>query len=105
MSVTVYRVTVYKAICQATVQEARLAGMPAARRLRTQPAGGADLPMAETDADLDAQVRLALATLPQSDPAGEAIVTGIAKAAGYLDHAAQATLGRVGLTKEEFKVL
>jgi DNA-binding MarR family transcriptional regulator len=60
---------------------------------------------AGTDADLDAQVRLALATWPQIDPDVEAIVIGIARAAGYLDHAAQATLGRVGLTKEEFKVL
>ncbi len=59
----------------------------------------------ESDADLDAQVRLALATWPQIDPDVEAIVMGIAKAAGYLDHAAQATLSRVGLTKEEFKVL
>jgi DNA-binding MarR family transcriptional regulator len=59
----------------------------------------------QVDADLDAQVRLALATWPQIDPEVEAIVMGIAKAAGYLDHAAQATLARVGLTKEEFKVL
>jgi len=60
---------------------------------------------ADTDADLDAHVRLALASWPQIDPDVEAIVIGIAKAAGYLDHAAQATLNRVGLTKEEFKVL
>jgi DNA-binding MarR family transcriptional regulator len=79
--------------------------MQAARGKRTKPVGSADLTAAETDADLDAQVRLALATWPQIDPDVEAIVIGIAKAAGYLDHAAQATLGRVGLTKEEFKVL
>lgn len=33
------------------------------------------------------------------------IVTRVAKAARHLDHAAQASLTRVGLTKEEFKVL
>ena len=79
--------------------------MPAARRTRTEPGGGAAPLAAKTDANLDAQVRLALATWPQIDPDVEAIVVGIAKAAGYLDHAARATLGRVGLTKEEFKVL
>ena len=57
------------------------------------------------DADLEAQLRLALATWPQIDPEVEGIVLRIAKAASYLDHAAQATLTRVGLTKEEFKVL
>jgi DNA-binding MarR family transcriptional regulator len=62
-------------------------------------------PAAEIDADLDARVRLALATWPQIDPDVEGIVTRIAKAAGYLDQAAHATLSRVGLTKEEFKVL
>jgi DNA-binding MarR family transcriptional regulator len=58
-----------------------------------------------TDADLDARVRLALATWPQIDPDVERIVTRIARAAGYLDQAAKASLDRVGLTKEEFKVL
>jgi DNA-binding MarR family transcriptional regulator len=57
------------------------------------------------DADVDAQVRLALATWPQIDPEVEGIVTRIARAAGYLDEAARASLNRVGLTKEEFKVL
>jgi DNA-binding MarR family transcriptional regulator len=60
---------------------------------------------AEVDADLDAHLRLALATWPQIDPEVEGIVTRIAKAARHLDDAAQASLGRVGLTKEEFKVL
>ncbi len=64
-----------------------------------------DPPAAEIDADVDAQVRLALATWPQIDPDVEGIVTRIAKAARYLDGAAQASLTRVGLTKEEFKVL
>jgi DNA-binding MarR family transcriptional regulator len=58
-----------------------------------------------TDADLDARVRLALATWPQIDPDVEQIVTRIARAAGYLDQAAKASLSRVGLTKEEFKVV
>jgi DNA-binding MarR family transcriptional regulator len=57
------------------------------------------------DADLDAQVRLALATWPQIDPEVEGIVTRIAEAWRYLESAARESLGRVGLTKEEFKVL
>jgi DNA-binding MarR family transcriptional regulator len=57
------------------------------------------------DADLDAHLRLALATWPQIDPEVEGIVTRVAKAARHLDDAARASLGRVGLTKEEFKVL
>ena len=59
----------------------------------------------DIDADVDAQVRLALSTWPHIDPDVEGIVTRIAKAAGYLDQAARASLARVGLTKEEFKVL
>jgi len=66
---------------------------------RAEPAGG------ELDADVEAQVRLALATWPSIDPDVEGIVTRVAKAAGYLDQAARASLDRVGLTKEEFKVL
>jgi DNA-binding MarR family transcriptional regulator len=50
-------------------------------------------------------MRLALATWPQIDPDVEGVVTRIAKAAQYLDHAANTSLSRVGLTKEEFKVL
>src|SRR5579875_1794542 len=58
-----------------------------------------------TDADIDAQVRLALATWPQIDPEVEGIISRIAKAERYLAGEARATLDRVGLTKEEFKVL
>jgi DNA-binding MarR family transcriptional regulator len=57
------------------------------------------------DADLDAHVRLALATWPQIDPEVEGIVTRIAKADRYLARAALPSLNQVGLTKEEFKVL
>ena len=78
---------------------------PAPRAPNDHSAETTDPLAAQVDADLDAQVRLALATWPQIDPDVEGIVTRIAKAAGYLDHAAQATLSRVGLTKEEFKVL
>jgi len=58
-----------------------------------------------TDPDLNAHVRLALATWPQLDPEVEWIVTRLAKASRYFDRAAHASLARVGLTKEEFKVL
>src|ERR1700744_211128 len=71
---------------------------------RTKPDGEADADV-EVDADVDAQVRLALATWPSIDADVEGVVTRIAKAAGYLDQAARASLARVGLTKEEFKVL
>src|SRR5579875_3555036 len=57
-----------------------------------------------TDADIDAQVRLALATWPQIDPEVEGIISRIAKAERYLAGEARTTLDRVGLTKEEFKV-
>lgn len=79
--------------------------MAPTRRARTDATSSTDPSAAETDADVDAQVRLALATWPQIDPDVEGIVTRIAKAARYLDHAARASLTRVGLTKEEFKVL
>ena len=39
-------------------------------------------PDTEVDADVDAQVRLALATWPHIDPDVEGIVTRIARAAG-----------------------
>lgn len=55
--------------------------------------------------DIDAAVQLALATWPQIDPDVEQIVTRISRAAEVLDRAARANLSRVGLTKEEFKVL
>jgi DNA-binding MarR family transcriptional regulator len=56
-------------------------------------------------ARLDPHVRLAVATWPQIDPAVEGIVTGIAKADTHLEAEMRASLARVGLTKEEFKVL
>src|ERR1700744_1479837 len=71
---------------------------------RTKPDGEADADV-EVDADVDAQVRLALATWPSIDADVEGVVTRIARAAGYLDQAGRASLARVGLTKEEFKVL
>jgi DNA-binding MarR family transcriptional regulator len=78
--------------------------MPPRSRARTEP-GPAPSAAPAVDADLDAHLRLALATWPQIDPEVEGIVTRIAKAARHLDDAARASLGRVGLTKEEFKVL
>jgi DNA-binding MarR family transcriptional regulator len=73
-------------------------------RARTEP-GRSTHESGEVDVDLEAHLRLALATWPQIDPEVEGIVTRIAKAAVHFDNAAQATLQRVGLTKEEFKVL
>jgi DNA-binding MarR family transcriptional regulator len=55
--------------------------------------------------DLDAHIRASLETWPQLDPEVEGIVTRIAKAYRYIEDEARASLARVGLTKEEFKVL
>jgi DNA-binding MarR family transcriptional regulator len=55
--------------------------------------------------DIDAAVQLALATWPQIEPDVEQIVIRISRAAELLDRAARTNLARVGLTKEEFKVL
>jgi DNA-binding MarR family transcriptional regulator len=60
---------------------------------------------AEDEERLDPHIRLALATWPQIDPAVEAIVGQIQRAYGMLDAEMHASLGSVGLTKEEFKVL
>ncbi len=79
--------------------------MPPTRRAHIDTTSSTDPSAADIDADVDAQVRLALATWPQIDPDVEGIVTRITTAARYLDHAARASLTRVGLTKEEFKVL
>lgn len=57
------------------------------------------------DAEIEAHLRLALATWPQIDAEVEAIVTRIVKAQRVIDREALASLARVGLTKEEFKVL
>jgi DNA-binding MarR family transcriptional regulator len=54
---------------------------------------------------LDPDVRLAVATWPQIDPAVEAIVNQISKAYRLLDLEMHESLAHVGLTKEEFKVL
>jgi len=55
--------------------------------------------------DLDPETRLALATWPQIDPAVESIVNRIGAAYRLLDDQMRDSLGHVGLTKEEFKVL
>ena len=59
----------------------------------------------DDEARLDPHVRIALATWPQIDPAVEGIVTRVAKASRLLDAEMRTSLARVGLTKEEFKVL
>jgi DNA-binding MarR family transcriptional regulator len=55
--------------------------------------------------DVEAHVQAALAIWPQLDPEVEGIVTRISKAYRYIENEAQISLARVGLTKEEFKVL
>src|ERR1700753_2513266 len=54
---------------------------------------------------VDAHVELARATWPQIDPDVEGIVVRVGRIAGLLDVAPGDNLRRVGLTKEEFKVL
>jgi DNA-binding MarR family transcriptional regulator len=56
-------------------------------------------------ADLSPETQLALATWPQIDPSVESIVNRIADAYKLLDNQMRDSLGHVGLTKEEFKVL
>jgi DNA-binding MarR family transcriptional regulator len=58
-----------------------------------------------TDDDLDEHVRHALAHWPQIDPDVEGIVTRIDKVDRYIHRAATTSLGHVGLTHQEFKVL
>ena len=57
------------------------------------------------DVGLDAHIDAALAMWPQLDPEVEGIVTRIQTAYRYIDTEARASAARLGLTKEEFKVL
>ncbi len=81
----------------------RIAGAPTADR--------SDAPLddrglgPDAEARLHPNVRLALATWPQIDPAVEAIVTQIHDAHELLRAEMRASLAHVGLTMEEFKVL
>jgi DNA-binding MarR family transcriptional regulator len=68
------------------------------------PTRGEQEPRSE-ELPLDPDVRLAVATWPQIDPAVEAIVNQISKAYRLLDSEMHESLAHVGLTKEEFKVL
>ncbi len=67
--------------------------------------GGSGSPLGPTDDDLDEHVRRALANWPQIDPEVEGIVTRIDKVDRYIHRAATTSLGHVGLTHQEFKVL
>jgi DNA-binding MarR family transcriptional regulator len=58
-----------------------------------------------SEADLDPHVQFALATWPEIDPEVEMVICRILEAGRYLDEVARVGLRRVGLTKEEFKVL
>jgi DNA-binding MarR family transcriptional regulator len=60
---------------------------------------------ADDRTDLDPETRLALATWPQIDPSVESIVNRIGAAYKLLDGQMRDSLGHVGLTKEEFKVV
>jgi DNA-binding MarR family transcriptional regulator len=70
-----------------------------------QQSGNGPEPHEATDFDVEEHVRRAVTTWPQIDPEVEGIVVRIEKAARYLHQAGRASLGRVGLTKEEFNVL
>jgi DNA-binding MarR family transcriptional regulator len=59
---------------------------------------------AEKDPITD-HVRWAAANWPQIDPEVEGIVTRVERINRYLQNASRASLGEVGLTKEEWKVL
>lgn len=54
---------------------------------------------------INEHVRWAVANWPQIDPEVEGIVTRVAKIQRHLQNAYRASLGEVGLTKEEWKVL
>jgi DNA-binding MarR family transcriptional regulator len=71
---------------------------PAGSESPTEPTG-------RTEDDLDEHVRRALAHWPQIDPEVEGIVTRIDKVDRYIHRAATTSLGQVGLTHQEFKVL
>jgi DNA-binding MarR family transcriptional regulator len=60
---------------------------------------------ASTSDPVDEHVRWAVATWPQIDPEVEGIVTRVHKINRHFDNAFRASLGEVGLTKEEWKVL
>lgn len=70
-------------------------------------------PVAVTDTDaaptendpVTAHVRWAVANWPQIDPEVEGIVSRVEKINRHLQNASRASLGEVGLTKEEWKVL
>jgi DNA-binding MarR family transcriptional regulator len=62
-------------------------------------------PPEDDSSDVGPETRLALATWPQIDPTVESIVNRIGAAYRLLDDQMRDSLGHVGLTKEEFKVL
>lgn len=60
----------------------------------------------KTEADpIDAHVRWAVGRWPQIDPEVEGIVSRVDKIDRYFQSAFRASLGKAGLTKEEWKVL
>jgi DNA-binding MarR family transcriptional regulator len=71
----------------------------------TQPAPADEPDCDPLEADLDGQILSVVQTWPQIDPTVESIVTRIAKADRYLVAASRRSLAKVGLSKEEFKVL
>ena len=78
--------------------------MPTARK----PKAGAPAAKPQAEAALDPvtdQVRRAVAAWPEIDPEVEGIVNRVDKVQRYFDAAFRATLGDVGLTKEEWKVM
>ncbi len=76
---------------------------PAVADLQANEASGSS--PGSCDDELDDHVSRALAHWPQIDPEVEGIVTRIDKVDRYIEKAAAASLARVGLNHQEFKVL
>jgi DNA-binding MarR family transcriptional regulator len=70
------------------------------------PDAAADVGLSSGEEDpMVEHVRWAVATWPQIDPEVEGIVSRVDKIQHYLRNAFRASLGQVGLTKEEWKVV
>jgi len=73
---------------------------------RSQPSAQADTHAAHQASDpITEHVRWAVATWPQIDPEVEGIVSRVDKISRHFDNSFRDSLGEVGLTKEEWKVV
>src|SRR5579884_1738769 len=78
--------------------------MPAARKRRVG-AAGSKPGAAALDDPISEHVRRAVEAWPQIDPEVEGIVSRVDRIERYLESAFRTSLGEVGLTKEEWKVI